>query len=168
MSYYDILGVSKTCSDTELKKVYHKIAFKNHPDKNKDSPETDEIFKKATEAYEILSNKEKRQLYDENGDTGTNVNEINHMDIFTQLFGSGFWGGFWGQDLSPVQSNMIEGGYGTTSVTMNGTEKVTRKTVHTPSGVRTTEYRENITHPAPTNIDILQNMSRLGFHSRRV
>ena len=58
--YYDILGVSRDFSDSELKKAYHRIALKNHPDKNKDNPEALELFKKATEAYETLSNEGKR------------------------------------------------------------------------------------------------------------
>lgn len=165
--YYKILGVSKECSDSELKKAYHRIALKNHPDKNKDNPGALEIFKKATEAYETLSNKEKRERYDIYGNTDSNIGNINHMNIFEELFGSNlFSNGFFSQRLFTPDIPMISGNFESTSVTINGNEKITRKTVHTPSGVRTTEIRESINNESPTNIDILRNMSQLGFHSR--
>lgn len=165
--YYEILGVSKDCSDSELKKAYHKIALKNHPDKNKDNSEALEIFKKATEAYEILSKKEKRDRYDMYGNTDSNIGNINHMSIFESLFGSNIFSeGFFSQRLFTPDMPMISGNFESTSVIINGNEKITRKTVHTPSGVRTTEIRESINNESPTNIDILRNMSRLGLHSR--
>ena len=166
--YYDILGVSKECSDSELKKAYHKIALKNHPDKNKDNKDALETFKRATEAYETLSNKEKRERYDMYGSKGSDVGSINHMNIFEELFGhSMFQGGLFSQRMFTSDMPMISSSFESTSVTINGNEKITRKTVHTPSGVRTTEYREQIKHDAPTNRDILNNMSRLGLHSGR-
>lgn len=164
--YYEILGVSRECSDNELKKAYHKIALRNHPDKNKDNSEALEIFKKATEAYEILSNKEKRERYDLYGNTDKNIGNINHMSIFEELFGGNiFSNGLFGQNLFTSDMPMISSNFESTSVIINGNEKITRKTVHTPSGVRTTEIRE-ILNESPTNVDILRNMSRLGLHSR--
>jgi DnaJ-class molecular chaperone len=165
--YYEILGVSKDCSDNELKKAYHKIALKNHPDKNKSNPDALELFKKATEAYETLSNDGKRKRYDLYGNTDSITGNINHMSIFEELFGGNiFFDGFFSQKMFSRDMNMISNSYESTSVVINGNEKITRKTVHTPSGVRTTEFKEIINHEAPTNIDILKNMSRLGLHSR--
>lgn len=165
--YYEILGVSKDCSETELKKAYHKIALKNHPDKNKDNSETLDIFKRATEAYETLSNKENRDRYDIYGNIDNNIGNINHINIFEELFGSSmFSNGFFSQRLFTPDMPMISSNFESTSVIINGNVKITRKTVHTPSGVRTTEIRETINNESPTNIDILRNMSRLGLHSR--
>ena len=58
--FYDILGVNKSASAAEIKKAYRKVAIKFHPDKNPDNKEAEEKFKEAAEAYEILSNPEKK------------------------------------------------------------------------------------------------------------
>lgn len=67
--FYNILGVSKTASDDEIKKAYRKLALKFHPDKNK-SPQAEERFKAVAEAYEVLSDKKKRDIYDQTGEEG--------------------------------------------------------------------------------------------------
>ena len=67
--YYKILGVAKTATDDDLKKAYRKLALKYHPDKNK-APGAEERFKEIAEAYEILSDKKKRQIYDQYGEEG--------------------------------------------------------------------------------------------------
>lgn len=67
--YYSILGVAKGASDDELKKAYRKLALKYHPDKNK-SPAAEEKFKEIAEAYEVLSDKKKRDIYDQYGEEG--------------------------------------------------------------------------------------------------
>ncbi len=69
-NYYKILGVSYTATQEEIKKAYRKIALKYHPDRNPDNPEAEEIFKKATEAYSVLSDPEKRAIYDKYGEAG--------------------------------------------------------------------------------------------------
>ncbi|KYG79623.1 MULTISPECIES: molecular chaperone DnaJ [Roseivirga] len=110
--YYDILGVSKTASDDELKKAYRKMAIKFHPDKNPDNPEAEDKFKEAAEAYEILSNADKRAQYDRFGHDGMRAGAggqgggMNMDDIFSQ-FGDIFGGGGGG---SPFESFFGGGG----------------------------------------------------------
>ena len=90
--YYDILGVSKGASENELKKAYRKLAIKYHPDKNPDNPEAEDKFKEAAEAYEVLSNSEKRAQYDRFGHNGVrggfggaDAGGMNMEDIFSQF-----------------------------------------------------------------------------------
>jgi molecular chaperone DnaJ len=96
--YYEILGVSKNSPQEDIKKAYRKIAIKYHPDKNPDDPTAEDKFKEAAEAYEILSNPEKRQRYDQYGHQGVNNGghgpggHMNMDDIFSQ-FGDIFGGG---------------------------------------------------------------------------
>ena len=70
--YYDVLGVSKSANKDELKKAYRKLAMKYHPDRNPDDSQAAEKFKELSEAYEILSDDQKRQTYDNFGQEGVN------------------------------------------------------------------------------------------------
>jgi len=84
MSYYELLGVSKSASSTEIKKGYRKMAMKEHPDKGGD----EEKFKEIATAYEVLSDPSKRQLYDQFGKEGVSQNSFTSpMDIFSMFFG---------------------------------------------------------------------------------
>jgi molecular chaperone DnaJ len=103
--YYEILGVAKNADAEELKKAYRKLAIKYHPDKNPDDKSAEEKFKEAAEAYEVLSNPEKRQRYDQfghdglSGAGGFSGGGMNMDDIFSQfsdIFGGAFGGGFGG------------------------------------------------------------------------
>lgn len=95
--YYDILGVSRNADQAEIKSAYRKLAIKYHPDKNPNDHEAEEKFKEAAEAYEVLSNPEKRQRYDQFGHAGPSAGGfggggMNMEDIFSQfgdIFGSG-------------------------------------------------------------------------------
>lgn len=106
--YYEILEVPKNASQDEIKKAYRKMAIKYHPDKNPDDKSAEEKFKEAAEAYEVLSNDDKRRRYDQFGHAGVggaaggggfgggmSMDDIfsNFGDIFGDVFGGGF-GGF--------------------------------------------------------------------------
>jgi curved DNA-binding protein CbpA len=86
--YYEVLGVSRSTSVDELKKQYRKLALKFHPDRNQHS-DTEEHFKDISEAYAVLSNTEKRQLYDQYGHAGVN-GRYSREDIFQSARGGGF------------------------------------------------------------------------------
>jgi molecular chaperone DnaJ len=113
--YYDILGVSKGAPADEIKKAYRKMAIKYHPDKNPDDKGAEDKFKEAAEAYEVLSNAEKKQRYDQFGHAGTQGGfgggygggSMNMDDIFSQ-FGDIFGGG--GGGGSPFDSFFGGGG----------------------------------------------------------
>jgi molecular chaperone DnaJ len=68
--YYEVLGVSKTATDTELKSAYRKLAMKFHPDRNPGDKAAEESFKEAAEAYAVLADPQKRSLYDRFGHQG--------------------------------------------------------------------------------------------------
>lgn len=98
--YYEVLGVSKTASEDEIKKAYRKLAIQYHPDKNPGDKVAEEKFKEAAEAYEVLSNKEKRARYDQFGHAGMggagggwSGGGMSMEDIFSQ-FGDVFGGHF--------------------------------------------------------------------------
>ncbi|MFT6760547.1 MAG: molecular chaperone DnaJ, partial [Psychroserpens sp.] len=68
--YYEVLGISKGAAEAEIKKAYRKMAVKFHPDKNPDDASAEEKFKEAAEAYEVLSNADKKARFDQYGHAG--------------------------------------------------------------------------------------------------
>ncbi len=117
MCYYEVLEVSKDCSGAQLKKAYRKLAMKYHPDRNPDDKEAEDKFKVVNEAYQVLSDDEKRGIYDHYGKAGlegqgmsggfggTSMDDI--MDIFKSMFG-GFGGGFGRTRRDPSQKYALD------------------------------------------------------------
>jgi molecular chaperone DnaJ len=113
--YYEVLGVSRDATEDEIKKAYRKLAMKYHPDKNPNNKEAEEKFKEASEAYEVLSDKEKRQVYDQYGHAGIdqqfgnggfNWDHFSHFEDISDLFGGGF---------GSIFDTLFGGGFGTRS-----------------------------------------------------
>ncbi|SIQ26051.1 molecular chaperone DnaJ [Aromatoleum tolulyticum] len=100
--YYDVLGVNRDAADDEIKKAYRKLAMKHHPDRNPDNKDAEDKFKEAKEAYEILSDAQKRGAYDRYGHAGVDPSAgagpggqgfDGFADAFSDIFGDIFGGG---------------------------------------------------------------------------
>ena len=100
--YYEVLGVNKSVNEADLKKAYRRLAMKHHPDRNPDDAAAEEKFKEAKEAYDVLSNSEKRATYDQfghaafeggMGGAGAGAGAGGFGDIFGDMFGDIFGGG---------------------------------------------------------------------------
>ena len=99
--YYEVLGCGKDAGEPELKKAYRRLAMKFHPDRNQDNPDAESQFKEAKEAYEVLSDPNKRAAYDQFGHAGVEANQAGGFgaggeafsDIFGDVFGDIFGGG---------------------------------------------------------------------------
>ena len=98
--YYEVLGVDRTASDAELKKAYRRLAMKYHPDRNSADVSAEQHFKEAKEAYEMLSDAQKRSAYDQFGHAGVDPSAgaggpgaAGFCDVFGDIFGDTFGGG---------------------------------------------------------------------------
>src|SRR6185436_6450537 len=98
--YYEVLGVNKDASEDDIKKAYRKLAMKHHPDRNPDNPKSEDHFKEAKEAYEVLTDANKRAAYDHYGHAGVDPSGAGagagfggfsdaFGDIFSDIFGGG-------------------------------------------------------------------------------
>lgn len=114
--YYDILGVDPSATEAQLKTAYKKGALKHHPDKNAHNPEAAEKFKDLSKAYEVLSDPQKRSLYDQYGEEGLEQGGMGGggmaaEDLFAQFFGGGSaFGGMFGggmRDTGPKKARTI-------------------------------------------------------------
>jgi molecular chaperone DnaJ len=97
--FYEILGINRDASEEDIKKAYRKLAMKFHPDRNPDNPKAEDQFKEAKEAYEILSDGQKRQAYDQYGHAGVDPQGMGggagaggFADAFSDIFGDIFGG----------------------------------------------------------------------------
>jgi len=109
--YYEILGVNRDATADEIKKAYRKLAMKHHPDRNPDNPKAEGLFKEAKEAYEILTDEQKRAAYDQYGHAGVDPSMGagagaqgfgNFSDAFGDIFGDIFGGAAGGRGRSNV------------------------------------------------------------------
>ena len=105
--YYEVLGVNRDASEDDLKKSYRKLAMKWHPDRNPDNPKAEEHFKEAKEAYEILTDAQKRAAYDQYGHAGVDPSVgggagAGFGDAFSDIFSDIFGGGGGGRQRSTV------------------------------------------------------------------
>mgnify|MGYP000267269075 CR=1 FL=1 len=100
--YYEVLGVSKTATDAEIKKAYRKLAMKYHPDYNPGDKDAEEKFKEVNEANEVLSDAKKRQLYDQYGFAG-----VDPSYAAQNGGGAGGFGGFGGDGVDLATSSVI-------------------------------------------------------------
>lgn len=117
--YYEVLGVSKTATDEEIKKAYRKAAMANHPDTHPNDKDAEERFKEASEAYEVLSDKTKRANYDQFGFAGVEGGAGNYQNVyrdFSDIFGQGTsFGGF-----SDIFESFFGGGSSSSSRSRGG------------------------------------------------
>ncbi len=110
---YEVLGVPRDADETTIKKSFRKLARELHPDVNAHDPKAEDKFKEAAEAYEILSNPERREIYDRHGHEGLRSGGMGPnfegfgsiSDLFEAFFGAGFGGGFGGHGGGPAQGD---------------------------------------------------------------
>ncbi|MEI7844114.1 MAG: molecular chaperone DnaJ [Gallionellaceae bacterium] len=116
--YYAVLGINKDASDDEIKKAYRKLAMKHHPDRNPDNPKAEEHFKEAKEAYETLSDGQKRAAYDQYGHAAFEAGGMGGGNPF----GAGGAGGAGGFDFGDIFGDIFGGARGGRSQAHRGSD----------------------------------------------
>lgn len=147
--YYELLGVARSADEAELKKAYRRLAMKHHPDRNPGDKASEEKFKEIQEAYNVLSDKDKRAAYDQYGHAGVDPNRyaggqngMGGMD-FTDIFGEVFGDIFGGGRQRSSQSRAKHGDDLSVELTISLEEAVrgVSKTLHIPTRVHCTECK---------------------------
>jgi molecular chaperone DnaJ len=113
--YYEVLGVNRDASEEEIKKAYRKLAMKHHPDRNPDNPKSEEQFKEAKEAYETLSDGQKRAAYDQYGHAAFEAGGMGGGSPFGA-------GGAQGFDFGDIFGDIFGGGRGGRSQAHRGAD----------------------------------------------
>ncbi len=136
--FYEILGVNRDASSEDIKKAYRKLAMKHHPDRNPDNPKAEAQFKEAKEAYEILSDEQKRTAYDQYG----------HAGVDPQARGGAGGGGF-GDAFSDIFGDIFGGGGGSRSNVYRGADLRYNLEITLEEAARGSETRIRIPTMAP-------------------
>ena len=133
--YYEVLGVSKTATDDELKKAFRKLAKQYHPDLHPGDKACEEKFKEVNEAYEVLSDPQKKATYDQFGHAGMDGANFgggaggfggfeDFGDIFGSFFGGGFGGGFGGAPSGDMGGGSSSGGVAAVEIVVQAMDRV--------------------------------------------
>jgi molecular chaperone DnaJ len=136
--YYDVLGVNRDASEEDIKKAYRKLAMKHHPDRNPDNPKSEEHFKEAKEAYEVLCDAAKRAAYDQYGHAGVDP----HSGMNAGAAGAGF-GGF-ADAFGDIFGDIFGGGRGGRSNVYRGADLRYNLEISLEEAARGTETRIRI------------------------
>lgn len=173
--FYDLLGVSKDCDKSEIKKAYKRLALQYHPDKNPDkSEEAKTKFLEISTAYEVLSDDEKRKRYDMYGEDGIDSNEgggYNHaFDIFRDFFGDGAGGGRnrgpqKGPDTVIEKSVTLEQLYSGASIEIDHNRQVVCESCH-GSGAKSSKDVETCSSCRGAGAKIKNEMIMPGFYQQ--
>lgn len=159
--YYAALGVSRGAEESQIKRAYRKLALKYHPDKNPNDERAKKKFTEISQAYEVLSDKEKRSIYDRYGEDGVKQHEQSGgrggggaQDIFSQFFGGGGpfggFGGFGGEQEEPETPKgttiKVDLGMTVKEIYLGATAPVTREKLVTKSarGTRKCNCRQKL------------------------
>lgn len=147
--YYKLLNISKTATNNDIKKAYRKLAIKWHPDKNNNSKESEEMFKKIAEAYSVLSDNNKRRQYDLRSDGSLDGGLVFDFDSAEQLFSNIFNSPIYSFNFNEDEFNVYDipsysRTYSTSTTTINGkTFSKTTTTIKHPDGRVETTHSTN-------------------------